>query len=165
MAAMPRDAIFKEPFANLRPMRDYDLDEVAAIEFGAYEFPWTRGIFRDCMRAGHECWVLARAREIVGYGVLSVAAGEAHLLNACIASSSRRQGLGRRLVQRLLDLARWNGAERVFLEVRPSNHAAIALYQSLEFNEIGRRPNYYPDGRGREDALLMAIELLPDNEK
>ncbi|MGA9342107.1 MAG: ribosomal protein S18-alanine N-acetyltransferase [Rhodanobacteraceae bacterium] len=156
-------AILKEPFANIRPMREHDLDAVIAIELAAYEFPWTRGIFRDCIRAEHECWVLARAREVVGYGVLSAGAGEAHLLNVCVAQGAQRQGFGRRLVQRLLELARWHGAERVFLEVRPSNRAAIALYDSLGFNEFGRRPNYYPAGRGREDALVFAIELLPDS--
>jgi ribosomal-protein-alanine N-acetyltransferase len=60
------------------------------------------------------------------------------------------------------DLARWHRAERVFLEVRPSNPRAIALYHDLGFNEIGRRPGYYPAANGREDALVMAIELLPD---
>jgi ribosomal-protein-alanine N-acetyltransferase len=153
-------AILKQPFPEFRPMRAADLDAVAAIEFAAYAFPWTRGIFRDCLAAGHECWVLARADEVTGYGVLSVAAGEAHLLNVCVAPAVRHQGLGRRLVRRLLDLARWHHAARVFLEVRPSNATAVALYHDLGFNEIGRRVNYYPTRGGREDAIVMAIELL-----
>jgi ribosomal-protein-alanine N-acetyltransferase len=153
-------AILKEPFPTFRPMRAEDLESVAAIELAAYPFPWTHGIFNDCLRAGYECWVLARSAEIVGYGVLSCAAREAHILNVCVAPDEQRRGHGRRIVLRLLDLARWHRAERVFLEVRPSNPHAIALYDAMGFNEIGRRPNYYPAKRGREDAVVMAIELL-----
>ena len=153
-------AILKEPFPTFRPMRAEDLESVAAIELAAYPFPWTYGIFHDCLRAGYECWVLARSAEIVGYGVLSCAAREAHILNVCVAPDEQRRGHGRRIVLRLLDLARWHRAERVFLEVRPSNPHAIALYDAMGFNEIGRRPNYYPAKRGREDAVVMAIELL-----
>ena len=91
---------------------------------------------------------------------LSVAAGEAHLLNVCIAREYQGNGYGKRLIRRMIDVARWHRAERIFLEVRPSNTAAIALYDQLGFNEIGRRPNYYPGKRGREDAIVMAIELL-----
>jgi len=133
---------------------------VAALERRAYEFPWTEGIFRDCLRAGYGCWVLALDAEIAGYGVLSVAAGEAHLLNVCVAPRLQGEGHGRRLMKRLIDLARWHQAQRIFLEVRPSNPRAIRLYHDLGFNEIGRRPNYYPARQGREDALVLALELL-----
>jgi len=149
--------------AEFRPMRPVDVEAVAAIEARAYEFPWSPGIFRDCLRAGYECWVLGAATQgPVGYGVLSVAAGEAHILNVCVAPEAQGRGYGRRLLHRLVDLARWHRAERVFLEVRPSNAKAIVLYERTGFNEIGRRPNYYPARRGREDALVMAMELLPD---
>ena len=153
-------AILNEPFPTFRPMRADDLEAVAAIEMSAYTFPWTYGIFSDCLRAGYERWVLARPAEVVGYGVLSAAAREAHVLNVCVAPEEQRRGHGRRIVLRLLDLARWHHAERVFLEVRPSNPRAVTLYESLGFNEIGRRPNYYPARRGREDAVVMAMELL-----
>jgi ribosomal-protein-alanine N-acetyltransferase len=154
-------AILKEPYPLLRPMRPEDLDEVAAIEIAAYEYPWTHAIFRDCLRAGYHCWILAQTVEIIGYGVLTVAAGEAHVLNLCIASEQQGNGHGKHLMKRLIDLARWHHAERIFLEVRPSNVHAIALYDDLGFNEIGKRPNYYPAKRGREDAIVMALELLP----
>jgi ribosomal-protein-alanine N-acetyltransferase len=154
-------AILKEPYPLLRPMRLDDLDQVVAIELAAYEYPWTHAIFRDCLRARYDCWVLANAVEVIGYGVLTVAAGEAHVLNVCVAPAQQGLGHGRRLMQRLIDLARWHHAERAFLEVRPSNARAIALYHELGFNEIGRRPNYYPARRGREDAIVMARELLP----
>ena len=153
-------AILKEPFPNFRPMRPDDLDAVSSIELAAYAFPWTHGIFKDCLKAGYDCWVLARPAEIIGYGILSAAAREAHILNVCVAPTEQRKGYGHRIVLRLLDLARWHQAERVFLEVRPSNPNAIALYDSMGFNEIGRRPNYYPAKRGREDAIVMAMELL-----
>jgi len=98
---------------------------------------------------------------VAGYGILSIGAGEAHLLNICIDPAFRGQGLGRHLLGRLMDIARWNGAERLFLEVRPSNPLAKTLYESVGFTDIGRRPRYYPARNGREDAIVMALELLP----
>lgn len=145
----------------MRIMCREDLAQVMAIETRAYEFSWTLTIMRDCMLAGYECWVLADAHRIFGYGVLSIAAGEAHLLNLCVEPSEQGRGHGRRMLRRILDVARWHGVERVFLEVRPSNESAVALYHTEGFHEIGQRPNYYPSHGGREDALVMAIELLP----
>jgi ribosomal-protein-alanine N-acetyltransferase len=147
--------------ARLRSMREADLDAVLAIELRAYPFPWTRGIFRDCLGAGYPAWVLEQDGALIGYGVLSIAAGEAHVLNVCTAPEVQGQGHGRRLLRALLQLARARGAERVYLEVRPSNPPALALYHSEGFNEIGRRPRYYPAAAGREDAIVMAMELLP----
>lgn len=148
--------------ARLRPMRDADLDRVMEVERRAYPFPWTAGIFQDCLRAAYPAWIAERDGALVGYGVLSIAAGEAHVLNVCVEPRLHGQGLGRWLLRALLGVARGHGAERVFLEVRPSNPHAIALYDSEGFNEIGRRPRYYPAAQGREDAIVMAIELLPD---
>ena len=131
------------------------------VELSAYEFSWTMGIFRECLLAGHGCWVMEMSGRIIGHGVLSSGAGEAHILNVCVAPQHQGQGHGRYLIGRLIDLARWHRAERVFLEVRPSNPGAIHLYDSMGFNEIGRRPRYYPAHKGREDAIVMALELLP----
>ena len=142
-------------------MRQADIEAVSAIENRAYVFPWTPGIFRDCLRAGHHCWVLEAGSTLLGYGVLSAAAGEAHILNICIAPEYQGRGHGRRLLRRLVDLARWHQAQQVFLEVRPSNPRAIQLYRDEGFNEIGQRPNYYPAEKGREDAIVIAMELLP----
>lgn len=147
----------------LRPMRGGDLDAVMAIERRAYPFPWTQGIFDDCLRAGYPAWVLHGTDGLLGYGVLSIAAGEAHVLNVCVDPARQGQGLGRHLFRALIDEAIRHGAARVFLEVRPSNPAAIALYHDEGFNEIGRRPRYYPAHDGREDAIVMARELaMPD---
>jgi len=150
--------------AGLRPMREDDLDVVLAIEQRAYPFPWTRGIFRDCLRADYPAWVLVEDGLVIGYGVLSLAADEAHVLNVCAAPEVQGRGHGRRLLRSLLQLARGRGAHRVFLEVRPSNAAAIALYHDEGFNEIGRRPRYYPAHDGREDAIVMAMELFADQD-
>lgn len=145
-------------------MTPNDIEAVSLIEKRAYPFPWSPGIFRDCLRAGHHCWVLESPTVLLGYGVLSAAAGEAHLLNLCIAPEHQGRGHGRRLLARMVDLARWQRATQVFLEVRPSNPHAVRMYLDFGFNEIGLRPNYYPAAKGREDAIVMAMELLPPGE-
>ncbi|MBD9479372.1 ribosomal protein S18-alanine N-acetyltransferase [Pseudoxanthomonas sp. PXM02] len=148
---------------SLRPMREGDLDAVMAIEQRAYPFPWTRGIFKDCLKAGYPSWVMTEHGLVIGYGLLSIAADEAHVLNICIAPERQGRGLGRHLLRALVKIARDHRVQRVFLEVRPSNPGAILLYHSEGFNEIGRRPRYYPAKDGREDALVMAIELVADD--
>lgn len=144
---------------QFRPMRQVDVPLVAAMEERAYEFPWTSGIFRDCLNSGYQCWVAESADGLLGYGVLSIGADEAHLLNLCVDPSLQGRGLGRRMLKRMVDLARWHMADRMFLEVRPSNPNAIALYDSEGFARIGQRPRYYPARDGREDAIVMALEL------
>ena len=162
MSAVAIDSL---PAPSLRPMREADLPEVMTIEQRAYEFPWTQGVFRDCLLANHPAWVLVESDgTILGYAVLSVAADEAHVLNLCTSPDVQGRGHGRRLLRAILQLARGRGAQRVFLEVRPSNKPAIALYHDEGFNEIGRRPRYYPARDGREDALVMALELLTDED-
>lgn len=156
MSALP-----SSPVAALRPMREADVDAVYDVECRAYEFPWTAGIFRDCLRADYMAWVLDVDGAIAGYFLMSLAAGEAHVLNICVAPEQQGHGHGRRLLRALVQLARTRGAQRIFLEVRPSNRRAIALYDHEGFNEIGRRPRYYPARDGREDAIVMAMELLP----
>ncbi|MBO9749271.1 MULTISPECIES: ribosomal protein S18-alanine N-acetyltransferase [Xanthomonas] len=145
---------------SLRAMRESDLDAVMEIELRAYPFPWTRNIFRDCLQAGYPGWVMEQGGRVIGYGVISIAADEAHVLNVCIAPEAQSQGHGRVLLRALIKGACDRGARRAFLEVRPSNPSAIALYHSEGFNEIDRRPRYYPSHTGREDALVMAIELF-----
>lgn len=151
------------PELRIRPMRRGDLTEVAAIEDAAYPFPWSRGIFGDCLRVGYCCRVMEVDGEIAGYGILSVAAEEAHLLNLCVAPPWRRAGLARAMMEALTLEARVRRAGRVFLEVRPTNKAAIALYEDLGFRIIGRRPGYYPAYEGREDAVVMVLHLDGDD--
>jgi len=143
----------------LRPMVEADLERVLENETRSYEFPWTRGNFGDCLHARHECWVLLDGDRIVGHGILAAWAGEGHLLNVCVTRDRQGAGLGRTLVQHMLERATARGAEMVFLEVRPSNRVAIALYHSLGFNEIGVRKDYYPARIGHEDAQVMALDM------
>lgn len=153
-----------EQGVQFRPMQQADVPLVAAIEQRAYAFPWTAGIFRDCLQAGYPCWVLEGGEGLLGYGVLSIGADEAHLLNLCVDPAHQGRGVGRRILRRMVDLARWHLADRVFLEVRPSNPGAIALYASEGFARIGLRPRYYPAEAGREDAIVMALELGPPGQ-
>lgn len=139
-----------------RLMTDKDVPAVLAIERQAYAFPWTEGIFNDCLRVGYRCRILEQDNAIGGYGITSIAAGESHILNLCIRPPLRRQGLGRQLLDYLMDEARNSRVETMLLEVRLSNIAAIRMYQQAGFNEIGLRQNYYPAENGKEDALLMA---------
>lgn len=142
-----------------RPMAAADLDRVLAIENQVHSHPWSRGIFADCLQGPYYCHVGELHGRIVGYSVHSAAAGEAHLLNLAVAPSHQGQGLGRYLLQRVLADVRALGARTLFLEVRQSNRAAQALYESEGFNEVGRRFDYYPAEAGREDALIYAREL------
>jgi ribosomal-protein-alanine N-acetyltransferase len=153
-----------KPAMQIRAMRIDDLPRVSELETASYEFPWSLGVFGDCLKAGHPCWVLCVDALVAGYGILSMGAGEAHVLNICVDPNHRGQGLGRHLLHRLLDIARWNGAERIFLEVRPSNPLAKNLYESVGFTEIGKRPRYYPAKNGREDAIVMVLDLGPAPE-
>jgi ribosomal-protein-alanine N-acetyltransferase len=152
-------AILVDQGSRLRPLGVADLDAIMAVEQRAYDFPWTRGIFRDCLRVGYSCWCYENGARIEGYGVMSVAAGEAHILNLTVRPESQRQGIGRKLMTHFLQLARRHNADVVMLEVRPSNQGAIALYQKCGFNEVGVRRGYYPAGNGREDALILARSL------
>ena len=140
-------------------MQRADLDRVVENEFSAYAFPWTRGIFEDCLKAGNECWVADSDGVIVGHAVVSVGAGEAHLLNVCVARSKQGRGFGRALVLHALERARGRGADALFLEVRPSNHVAAGLYESLGFTEVGLRKDYYPSHLGHEDARVLVLDL------
>ncbi len=150
----------------LRLMHRDDLPAVIAVEHAAYPYPWTIGIFRDCLRAGYCNLVLEHVSDdhyqsivICGHGIMMLAIDECHILNVCIHPDYQRRGLGRILLRRLLALAQQRQAGMAFLEVRVSNHTAIALYQAEGFNEVGYRRNYYPSVSGREDALLMARVL------
>jgi ribosomal-protein-alanine N-acetyltransferase len=143
----------------LRPMRSADVDEVLAIERDIYSHPWTLGNFRDSLQAGYSCWVLECGRELVGYGVVMMGVQEAHLLNLSVRREWQRRGHGRRLLEHLLQVAREAGARRMFLEVRPSNAAARALYAARGFQDVTVRRGYYPAAGGREDAILMGLDL------
>jgi len=158
MAAAPQD-VREVPEVQIRPMMEIDLAEVALIEQQSYAFPWSENIFRDCLRVGYTCRALDLAGQIIGYGVMSLGAGEAHVLNVCVAGQFRNLGFGRRLLEHLMERAAAMGVAEAFLEVRPSNLAAIRLYQRLGFEQIGIRRGYYQAPDGREDAIVLKREL------
>ena len=154
------------PEPIIRPMVGADLPAILTIEEATYHEPWTEGIFRDCLRVGYTGRVLevasatGEAAGLAGYGLLSAAAGECHILNLCTAPDQRGRGLGRLLLRALLAEGRLAGAEQAFLEVRPSNAAALGLYQAEGFETVGVREGYYPAEAGREDAWVLRRELV-----
>lgn len=149
-----------EQLWNLRPMDAGCLAQVVDIERRAYAFPWTEGIFRDCLNVGYSAWIVASpADEVLAYAVMSMAVGEAHVLNLCVEPAYHQQGIGRFLLAHLQQLARGAGMDIMLLEVRKSNTAAIALYQGMGFHKLGVRKAYYPARDGSEDALLLGYNL------
>ena len=148
-----------QPVPRFAPMRESDLAEVLAIEGAIYSHPWTRGNFIDSLRAGYQCWAWRQGGELLGYFILLVAAREGHLLNLSIAAVRQRRGHGSTLLSEALRMARERGAAHVFLEVRPSNFGAKALYRRFGFREVAVRPAYYPAHSGREDALVLTLAL------
>jgi ribosomal-protein-alanine N-acetyltransferase len=152
------NAVLK-PAISYRKLKKADLDAVMAIEPEIYPHPWTRGNFADSLRAGYNCWACEQEGALIGYAVMMLVLDEAHLLNISIARGFQGCGLGRCLLEHLIGVARKHGAQTMFLEVRPSNKAAIGLYESIGFNEFSVRKGYYPGANGREDAILMGLAL------
>ena len=144
---------------QFRPMQLNDLDAIMAIEPYIYPYPWTRGNFSDSFNSGYSAWVLLRNEVIIGYALVMMVLDEAHLLNLSIAKDHQKQGLGRVLLEHMIDIAKNNQAANMFLEVRPSNISAIALYENMGFNEMAIRRGYYPAKNSREDAVLMGLAL------
>jgi len=144
-------------------MRHEDLANVSDIERRSYDFPWSHGIFRDCLLAGYQCVVLDREGDVAGYGILSIAAGEAHILNICVDPAYRSLGYGERLLDDMLFRARTSAVAQIFLEVRPSNEHALALYKKKGFHKVAKRPAYYQAHDGREDADVLAKKLTADS--
>ncbi|MGI9245214.1 MAG: ribosomal protein S18-alanine N-acetyltransferase [Steroidobacteraceae bacterium] len=144
---------------RFRAMTPFDVPGVGAVERASYQFPWSEGIFRDCLRVGYLCRVAESGGEVVGYGIVAMGAGEAHILNICVSQAMRGRGVGRQMLALLLERSVQAGMQDVFLEVRPSNTHAIALYQSVGFEEVGRRRGYYQAVDGREDALVLKLSM------
>lgn len=145
---------------DIRPMHELDVPVIVAIERSAYQFPWSEGIFRDCLRVGYVCRTVDVDGDLAGYGIMSVGAGEAHVLNVCIRDVYRCRGLARKVLLHLLERARMAGMHEAFLEVRPSNTIASRLYHSLGFEQVGVRRGYYQATGGREDAAVLRRVLV-----
>lgn len=141
-------------------MQNTDIASVFAIEAQVQAHPWSQKQFESSLHSSHQCWVMEQEKSIVAYAVTSTAADEAELLTIAVSPQYQKQGLGRQFLEFLCGSFD-QSLHSFFLEVRVSNHPAIALYQSFDFNEVGVRPDYYPksDSHGREDALIMAKNL------
>ncbi|MCG6971118.1 MAG: ribosomal protein S18-alanine N-acetyltransferase [Gammaproteobacteria bacterium] len=155
-------AVVQEPEYCTRPMEPGDLAQVMEIETSVYKFPWSRQIFKDCIRVGYSCQVVTHHDDIAAYAVMSSGAGEAHLLNICVKQVLQGQGIGQYILHSMIELAREKNVHTIYLEVRPSNEVALGLYLKNGFNEIGTRKDYYPANRGREDALVLALNVFND---
>jgi len=147
------------PAPRFEPMTEADLRPVLEIEESIYAFPWTTGNFQDSLRGGYSCWVYRDGGELIGYAVLMLAAGEAHLLNLSVAAHAQSRGHGRTLLDNVAGVARRYGAKILFLEVRPSNEVGQRLYAGYGFKQVGVRRSYYPARQGREDALVLSLSL------
>ncbi len=152
-----------EPPASIRLMTHEDMGLVSDIERRSYEYPWSHGVFRDCLLAGYQCIVLDRDERVAGYGILSIAAGEAHILNLCVDPMYRSHGYGERLLDEILFRARAASVREIFLEVRPSNQTALALYRKKGFHQVSNRPAYYQAQAGREDAAVLVKKLVVES--
>ena len=148
---------------EVRTMRPADLDQVLKIEKKVYPHPWTIGIFRDCLRIGYNAWVMTLDNSIIGYGIVMLSPGEAHILNICIDADFQRKGLGRYLLRHLVKKSNRTDVDMVLLEVRRSNDCAKELYLSEGFHELGVRKAYYPAKNGREDAIILAKYLANES--
>ncbi len=153
----------REAIVTIRTMRHDDLPLVSDIERRSYDFPWSHAVFRDCLLAGYQSSVLERDGDVVGYSILSVAAGEAHILNLCVEPSFRSYGYGERLLDDVLFRARALSVQEIFLEVRPTNENALSLYKKKGFYLVANRPAYYQAREGREDACVLAKKLATDH--
>ena len=152
-------AVLEDTSSTVRPMREHDLARVHAREQRAYQFPWSVGVFTDCLRVGYSCWIISNEESIVGYGIMSIAVQESHILNICIDPSWHRHGFATTLLKHMLSTAREYEAAVAYLEVRPSNQGAILLYEREGFANVGVRTDYYPALEGREDAFVMSKAL------
>jgi len=152
-------AVIKSGTPQFRRLKPEDAEIILKIEEKVYEYPWTLGIFNDCIRVSYECTALELEQELIGYAIMTIGASESHLLNIGIHPDYQGQGFGRLLLESMLDKARRSHAKTTFLEVRASNSRAIHLYESMGFNEIGIRHNYYPGSDRREDGVIFAIEI------
>lgn len=143
----------------IRKMTNFDIEPILTIENEAFEFPWSKEILLDCLSSSYHCYIYEIDDEIRGYIIFSTVLDEVSLLNICIAPEYQHKGYGRTLLNWLISFVKKINIKILYLEVRSSNKSAIQLYESIGFNEIGIRENYYPAENGKEDALLFAGEL------
>ncbi|RMF17597.1 MAG: ribosomal-protein-alanine N-acetyltransferase [Gammaproteobacteria bacterium] len=142
-----------------RRMTESDIPHVLLNERGAYSHPWSAQHFKDALSPPNEAWVLECDGRVVGHAVISRILDEGQILNLCVASGRQGEGLGRELLSRVMYQMGLNGVQCIFLEVRVSNSVARTLYESVGFEAVGVRKDYYPAADGREDAVVMQYQV------
>jgi len=147
----------------IRSFSEEDLDEIIELEVLTQFLPWTKAIFEQCFKAGCQGWVLEQTGKVIGFVIVNLQGDEGHILDICIHPNYQAQGLGHQLLSYVLKIMKEKGTLFAYLEVRCTNHPAIALYQKLEFVEMATRKDYYLTEKGREDAIVFAKELGVDD--
>lgn len=155
-------AVLTDVFDEILQVLPEHIPAVLEIELAAYQFPWTEGLLRDCLKSNYHFYAMFRQEEIIAYGIMSCVVNEAHLLNLCVRPDCQRQGIGGQMLNHLQDIAHQEKSHTIFLEVRQSNLDAKYLYENNGFNRLGDRKGYYPGETGREDATIYAKELVAD---
>lgn len=145
--------------SHYRYMHLQDVKRVFCIDEEVYIFPWSEGIFADCIKTGHLCIVNEIDNKIIAYGVIGMVINEAHILNLSVCKEFQSQGYGRELLLYLLAMLKRGNVVRALLEVRESNEIALNLYKSLDFEKIGLRKDYYPLDNGRENAVVLSKHI------
>lgn len=140
----------------LHPMSHKHLETVWQIERDAHSHPWSETMVRDLDSRGACHHVLLEDEDVVGYFYAQNIVGEVTLLNIAVKPSQQGKGYGKKLMTEFLAMCKAQKAQSAWLEVRESNTAAYGLYESLGFNEVDRRVNYYPTQSGKEDAIIMS---------
>jgi len=145
---------------TIRSMKSSDIDTLVAIESKVTDFPWTKKNFTDSMKPQHKGWVfLDEKGEIDAFILIQKVVDETHLLNICVKAGAQGKGIGKQILGFVIDYANSIASTLIVLEVRSSNQRAQALYYQAGFNEMAVRKNYYPTKEGREDAILMGLDL------
>ena len=145
------------------PMEERHLDDLARLERLCFSRPWSRQALKEELTNPAACFLVGEeAGEVLGYAGMHCAAGECYVDNVAVFPEARRQGVGRKLVEALLQAAAARGGEFLSLEVRPSNLEALALYRGLGFREVGRRRRFYDDPV--EDGLLLTKDLEKEED-
>jgi ribosomal-protein-alanine N-acetyltransferase len=143
----------------LRPLTEQDIPYLLGIEQATQSTPWSEDIFKSCMQAGYEGWVIEDNHFVIGFIIFSIQLNESHILNLGVHPNFQRLGFGHQLMSHALNESKKDGVSVAYLEVRSSNNPAIALYKKMGFKQIGTRRDYYPATTGREDALVFAKDV------
>ncbi len=144
---------------QILPMGLADIESVYQLESQCHSHPWSKKLFLSNFGKRYFNHVLLENDQVIGYFVASSVAGEVTLMNIAISPEKQGEGLGRHLLQFLKEFSLSNSEQEIWLEVRASNRAALALYNKLGFVEVDRRRAYYPCEKGREDAIIMCCYL------